>query len=394
MAPSIDPNVAPLIEQLGHTSFATREDANRKLLALGAAALPALRSAESHSSVEVRERAGRIRAEIDKTVFEQVTKRFILEADSQQSFGLPGWNTFRQISGESRTSKLLFVAMLRNQRDLARSVDLAENAKGTASGASTLKQLEARMVLESERLRARNMRGQPADIGDTVGLLLAASMFSDTISIEVNESIATALMLGTQAEYFSKPGYGRCMRALAGRWIPKTQLALANNALNLAMQHAIPEGAVVARRHLDSSSDVDTRVRALQCLARFGNESDVSNIAKLLDEEAVVYEFNDRNELGAFRNGIRVEDMPPPGLKNALEPSSTKKIVRLNDVALAVCLVLGSEDVTKVFPKFEVNAPIGVDLTEVAFGSDEQDEHKLAIANWRKAHPQFTEKSN
>lgn len=386
--------IALLVEQLGASGFAEREEANRLLLEIGADTLPALRAAERHTSVEVRERARRIRVEIDKAVFEQVTKRFILEPDSQQSFGLPGWNAFRKIAGDARTSKLLFVLMLRNQRDLAQYVEIADRSLGTASEGTSMQQLEARLLLETERLRARNFRGQPADVGDTVGMLFACSMFKNDVSIEVNETISMGLLLGTHTEYFNKVGYGRCMRALTGNWIPKTQSVLTDRVLMLAMQHAIREGAIVARRHLDSSSDLETRVQALQCLSRFGNETDIAAVAQLLDEEAVVYEFTDRNELAALRDGIRVEDMPPPGLKNALPAMERTKIVRLNDVALAVCLMLGSEDVAKVFPKFQANAPTGVDLMDVAFASDEQDQHKLAIASWRKEHPQFVAKSN
>ncbi len=386
--------IGSLIEQLGASNFAEREDANRKLLTIGGAALPELRNAQHHSSVEVRERANRIRVEIDKEVFQQVTKRFILESNSQESFGLPGWNEFRSIAGDARTSKLLFVLMLRNQRDLAQHVEMAWHAKGTAASASALQRLEARTILEAERLRSQSFRGQPPEVGDTVAMLFACSMFNDNVSIEINETIIQALRYGSHMEYFNKAGYGRCMRALTGKWIFKTQSSLSDEILAIAMQQSIPEGVIVARRHLDGSSNFETRVSALQCIARFGNEADIANVAKLLDEETVVYQFTDRSELGALRDGIRVEDIPPPGLKNIPVEDERTHIVRLSDMALAVCMVLSSEDVTKVFPKYEARDARGISLMDVAFPSDGQDQHKLAIANWKKTHPQFVENSN
>ncbi|MHC4954531.1 MAG: HEAT repeat domain-containing protein, partial [Planctomycetota bacterium] len=48
-----------LIELLGHDEYNVREDATKKLIALGAAAIPALEKAVQDEDVEVRMRAGR-----------------------------------------------------------------------------------------------------------------------------------------------------------------------------------------------------------------------------------------------------------------------------------------------------------------------------------------------
>jgi len=386
--------IASLVERLGDPLFATREEANRKLLEIGAPAIPLLRAAERHSFLEVRERAGRIREEIDKVVFENVIKRFITDGESKQSYGLPAWNQFSAIAGDSRTSKLLFVMMLRNQLELAHFVEAAGRAKGSAAAVAASAALEARMALEAERLRNRNYRGQLPEVGDTVGLLVACSMFDQSVSIEVNEMIYTSLYRGTHIEYFTKAGYGRCMRALAGSWIPKTQASLANDVLSIAMQRSIPEGAIVARRHLDRATDYETRVRALQCLAKFGNETDIENIAKLLSEETVIYEFTARKGQGLPRDGIQVENMPPPGFKQPVIPDAITMIVRMSDLALAVCLRLGAEDVANVFPNYEPNDQDGIQLMDIAFAADEQQQHKQAISKWMREHPEFIEKSN
>ncbi len=386
--------IATLVEQLGDPMFAAREDANRQLLEIGAPALPLLRTAERHSLLEVRERASRIRAEIDKIVFETVIKQFITDSESKQSYGLPAWNQFSAIAGDSRTSKLLFVMMLRNQLELAQFIEAAGQVKGTESAAAASAALEARLALEAERLRNRNFRGQLSEVGDTVGLLVACSMFDQSVSIEVNEVIYSSLYRGTHVEYFTKVGYGRCMRALAGSWIPKTQASLASDVLSIAMQRSIPEGAVVARRHLDRATDYETRVRALQCLAKFGNETDLENVAKLLTEETVIYEFTVRKDQGIPRDGIKVENGGPPGLKQPVILDGTTMIVRMSDLALAVCLRLGSEDVTKVYPNYEPNEQDGIQLMDIAFAEDDQQPHKQAIANWQREHPAFVEKSN
>jgi hypothetical protein len=399
-AVSMDDEVRTLIDQLSSPAFATREAASKRLLEIGSPTLELLRKAKQHPAIEVRERANRICEEIDKVVFENITKKFILAVDGTQSFGLPAWDVFRSISGDSRTSKLLFVTMLRSQSELARHVEAASNAKGTANSAVAHEQLAAKASVEAERLFVRSNRGELPAVGDTVGLLLACSLFSDTsgmasASNSVNELIVASLYRAPQTEYFMKPGYDRCMRALAGQWISKTQASLANDVLSIAIQRNIPEGAIVARRHLDASNNGETRVFALQCLARFGNEGDITSVSKLLNDELIVYEFTDQSNIGSPRDGIREDDMPPPGSKRNNPPRDVRRmIVRLNDLALAVCLTLGSEDLTAAFPNYEPNQSNGIDLVDCAFPVDGYENHKSAIARWKQEHPLGAEENN
>jgi len=379
-----------LIEQFSSPSFAVREAASKRLLEIGAPALELLRKVETHPSLEVRERAGQICNEIDKLVFEGITKNFLLDADATQSYGLPAWSEFREIAGASRTSKLLFVMMLRNQRELATFVAAAGAAKESSDSAARLQQLEVRTALEAERLRSKSIRGQLPDVGDAVGLLLACSMFEDTAPIDVNQTILSALYGRAMGEYFLKAGYGRCMRALAGRWITKTQAAQADDVLSIALQRGIAEAAIVARRHLDETSDLETRVRAFQCLSRFGNEADIASVAVYLKDESVALEFAERV------GDAQVEFGAPPGFqqKQPARKGERLMIARVSDLALAVCMVLGSEDVTSVFPKYEPNEINGILLMDVAFAADEQEYHQLAITRWQQEHTALNQKAN
>ncbi len=135
------------IEQLAAPSFSQREEASRQLLSIGEPAIELLRAAKSHSSIEVSDRAARIYTEIEKQVFESVTKHFLLQSDGSQGYGLPAWSQFREIAGDSRSSKLLFVTMLRSQRELATFVEAGKDAQ-------SIERLSKRAIQEAERLRA------------------------------------------------------------------------------------------------------------------------------------------------------------------------------------------------------------------------------------------------
>ncbi len=396
---SIDEEVESLIEQLSSPSFSNRETASKRLLEIGAPALELVRQAKQLQSIEVQERANRICEEIDKGIFENVTKKFILSADQSQSFGLPAWDLFRSITGSSRTSKLLFVTMLRTQGDLAKHIESVIQSKGTENSVAAYEELGAKAETEAERLHLRISRGELPTAGDTVGLLLACALFNDTAAIgsasnEVNEVIVSSLYRTGQGDS-SKPSYERCMRALAGQWIPKTPSSFASDVLSIAHQRGIPEGATIARRHLDASNDRETRVFALQCLARFGNAGDIASVSKLLDDELIVYEFNDQSNIGFLRDGIHEDNMPPPGSNGTLPTRNDRKlIVRINDLALAVCLQLGSEDVGAAFPKYQPNESNSLFLVDFAFPADDQTNHKLAIARWKQEHPQYAPGNN
>lgn len=391
--------IETLIENLGSPTFAVREAASKQLLEIGAPTLDLLSRAKQHPSVEVSERATRICKEIDKGIFENVTKKFILSSDGTQSFGLPGWDAFRSITGDSRTAKLLFVTMLRSQSELAKFVEVASKAEGAKDSADAQQELLTKATEEAEKLHIRNLRRTPS-VGDTVALLLASSVLNEasvigSTSNEVNDVVVISLNTTPQTEYFLKPGYDKCMRALTGRWISKTQSSIAREVLSLALQRNIPEGANVARRHLDASNDRETRVYALQCLARFGNAEDIPSVAKLFDQEIIVCEFADQSDIGVPMDGIQVDDMPPPGLKRKPQTRDVRKlIVRMNDLALAVCQKLSSEDLSSTFPKYQPNEANSIILVDLAFPSDNTGDQDLAIARWIQEHPQFAQENN
>jgi len=70
-----------LIEQLGSDRFAAREEASRKLLALGEAALPALEKARRAADAEVRRRADRLAAHIGRLRQERLVRRLVADVN-------------------------------------------------------------------------------------------------------------------------------------------------------------------------------------------------------------------------------------------------------------------------------------------------------------------------
>jgi HEAT repeat protein len=388
-------DIGRLINDLRDSSFAVREAASLRLLEIGEPGLSALHAAASDPSPEVRQRVATIRTEVERLVFEERARGFLISTNPSEDFGLPAWKQFREVVGTTRSSKLLFLEMLRRQRELALSIHNASEALGTPNEQTALEEMSQLAALSAQQVRA-NMTygGMLPEIGDAVGLLTACALMKDQPSIEINLTITSAMYRGEVGEYFSKAGYGRCMRALAGKWMPKTQEVMAADVLSLAMQKDVAEGALVARKHLGKNSDRDIRIAAFQCLARFGDTNDIPLLETHLNDQTILHQFE--GSILLSRGDINIEESAPPlgrRPKPALPASDSEVMtVRVSHLALATCMLLAKEDPAAVFPRFQAFSSRGFSLNSIAFPIDDQDSHAQAVADWlqRQANRNLT----
>ncbi len=390
-----NPEAVQLLKKLHEPSFAAREAASLRLLEMGEGSLSALRSAESDPSIEVRQRVGMIRAEVDRLVFERRAKGFLIASDPAENFGLPGWNQFRLLVGSARSSKLLFIEMIRRQRELADCIDAASQALGTPNERAAFEKMNQTAAESAQRLRA-NMTygGTLPEIGDAVGLLTACALIKDQPSIEINVTIVSIMYRGEVGDYFNKAGYGRCMRTLTGRWMPKTQDVIAADLLSLGMQKDIPESVTIARQHLGKQSDNDIRIAAFQCLARFGATTDIELAEPYLKDDTIVHQFEESYLFN--RDDINVENVPPPLGKPQLPvvPKNKLLAVRISDLALAACMAIGDEKLALVFPRYQESPIRGFALNSLAFPLEDQAAHDAAIQSYLKRRVDRVLKAN
>jgi hypothetical protein len=374
---AIDQRVASLIADLGDAAFAKRERASTELLAIGEDALAQLRALPDSSSFEMRYRAELVRARIEKEKFTRLSNSFLLDLDPNHSYGLPAWSAYRDVVGASRTSKLLFLEMLREQPEVAQLIENASHAQAPQAAQTVLATVashQAAQVRESLYLIL------DPKIGDVVGMLLAAATLDMQTPVEISDVIVSneRRSFGSNIQ---KQGYGTCLRKLMAAWIPKTHDSLAPTVMDIALRYDLAEGVDIARKHLTANFDNDTRKIAFYCLARFGNETDVASLLPLLDDEAVVDEF-DRNLGGA---GIDVSNAAPPGIQGDAA-ARENVVVRVNDLALVTIMILSNEDPLLVFPRFEPHPQFGFFVHALACPSELAEDRKQRIEQWKKLH--------
>ncbi|MEK6236513.1 MAG: hypothetical protein N2C14_17540, partial [Planctomycetales bacterium] len=105
-----------LVLQLGHDSFAAREEAAEQLAQLGLSAKDALQLGREHDDAEIRSRSRRIWELVQQRDFQHRLQSFL--HDEEDGRGFPGWKRFRDAIGSGAESRTLFAEMLKAESHL------------------------------------------------------------------------------------------------------------------------------------------------------------------------------------------------------------------------------------------------------------------------------------
>jgi len=382
--------LAALITQLESNSFSVREAASAELLAFGELALPNLRTISNSAPFEVRHRAELIRERIEDDKFASLSRSFLLDLNGDNSYGLPAWDKYRELVGASRSSKLLFLEMIREQPELARLIEVVSVPTPSRVAVRTLESLAS---MEAVRLREEIFALREPHLGDAVAMLLVAATVPHQTPIEISEIIVSNERRAfgghvTQQGYAStagghvaQPGYGNCLRKLMSAWLPKTHQSMAPTAMDCALRYDLSEGLEIARRHLTANFDSDTRKLAFYCLARFGNETDLPLLLPLLNDQKVVDEF----ARSAIEGEIHVSNAAPPGIPPA-PVLSNNMVVRINDLAITTAMLLLAEDPSEFYPRFETHAKLGFFIHSLAAPPESVEQQQQRIDQWKQQH--------
>lgn len=397
----VEAEVSKLIRQLASPLFSVREQSMVSLREIGEPALAQLRKV-SPLHLESHRRAQLIVRRIEDEQFDRVSRVFLLDKDPRNSYGLPAWECYREIVGSSRTSKLLFLDMVREQPELARIIASVSrrpeslNDDRQADGAKTI-ELE-RLAIETARLSTRlslsGWRREEPAIGDLIAVLLATSQIEGSAPVEINDLLQICAHRTPVTEYTQRSGFRNVIHGLYTLWIPKTHAAMAPDAMFISLRDGHSTGAIIARRNLAAHLSVRTREYSILCLARFGDSSDIIRLSPLLDDDTVCSEFRASQLPQSVRREIEESDESPPGAKrnkaekgNAHEQQIEAQYqYRIRDGALAASMLLANENMQEVFPNFVADDRFAFDIRGVAVLNDKQrqEERLTQIEKWKK----------
>ncbi len=373
------------IVQLDSSSFVERERATAALIEIGEPAVEQIVRIPATASFEVRRRGAIVEQKVAEKIFQQRSRKFLLDLDPSQSYDLPAWNAFRDLVGSTRTSKLLFLEMLKHDRDLATLVEAYDAAKRASSGLGE-RETKQQAVYElatrkAEHLQFRLFAVPTPEIGESLSILFAGAVLDDMAPVEVSRLITGVSQMSFHG-YLRKQGYSECLKKLLSAWLPKTHAAMAPEAMRLSLTLELPVVAPIARQHITKNFDVSTRALAFQCLAKFGEPTDVPLLLTFAEETTIVEQFSDS------ASGITVMKGAPPGLFPPGQEDSLElnhRVVRINDLAAVSAMLLLQEDPLTIFPNYSHDKAQLIYTHDLAVSEDESLEQIARIQAWAQA---------
>jgi hypothetical protein len=335
-----------LVSRLGHEEFAMRERAAAELIALELDATPALRIGTNSQNREIRYRSLKLLDLISEIDLERRFEHFKNDPDPDQDYGLPGWDAYREVVGDSPAAKLLFISMHEDESDLLGQIEDNPNHLRNA--------LENRC----DQLRWQAMFGRVQDrIGTTATLLFVATRDESDVSLLIQTVVYMACS-GSSFEAAIESGPLReVLATLTERWITRQPSQGTTYALLLGLSNGLKGCLSRARGVFESPVATDSdRMYASLCLAKFGDESDFFRLETFLDDVTICA----RAQLN--------EQVPD---------------TQMRDIALAALVRLAKQEPKDFgFDRLEFDRRLVFNLSSLGFRNEQS--RVQAIARWRE----------
>lgn len=241
------------VQQLGSDSYAQRQRARSELLTAGPDAHAALQRGRDAADLEIRMQSAAILSELQHSHFETELRRMQTATESGQHYQLPGWSEFRDLVGDDRQTRTLFVAMTRQFRQ-----PLAQLGSG---------RLDKTTVLPERQ-------GQTADLDPVAwGLLLLLNQESGEGSCLLNHYVRESLNQARIRTALQASPHATVLRRLVARSLDQQIDRSADRTwMRIAVEwDCRPQAVALARRATppDRGGSPACTATALAVLTRF-----------------------------------------------------------------------------------------------------------------------------
>jgi hypothetical protein len=331
---------AVLVEQLGAEEFSLRERATTRLIDLGVAAKRAVEAGKTHPDREIRYRCERILQIVDELDFQSRLTAFT--TGRSEGLDLPAWRRFRSLYGDDAETRGLFVEMQRAEAELMQAVE--NGPQGVARVA------DARAVqLQHSQRRA----GEATSLGSVAALLFAAVSDNVNLGLQTSYTLVNFCNQASFVEAMSDPAKSKILRKMLCEWVKRSQGAVAQQSMMLAMRYDLKEGLIPATRILQNVGEQPfIRQTAMMTVAKLGDASHVP----LLD--------------AALKDATRI---------SAHRIDNVQYETQLRDVALAAILILQKQDPKQFgFDRIKMNESSVFIFGTIGFENEDKRERAFA----------------
>ncbi len=329
-----DAELTALIDQLGANSFQSREAAMSQLLQIGPVALTALRSVDTSSDPELKQRIDVIAERLSNDDFEGRVAAF-LALDPGAT--LPGWEYARTKLGDRLLMRELYVEICRKHPAVVRLI-----------GGTVADRMAAQQTLTAEiataALNISDLPNQP-NTSDVLAILLIATDPELPPSEAADSMVVRLLRRFEIISSLNDPETKDPLRDLLGQWLVRVGKGRRLDALAISIQFEFVEGVALAKLALQDANDVETAEWAIKALAKFGKPEDADVLRPFLQ---------DARPAG---NGYILRD-----------PAGRTMVVKLGDVAMAAVAKLHERELRDIgFPIAQMAPMVVFDIDTLGF---------------------------
>lgn len=291
---------ADLVRQLGDARFAAREAAAKKLVEMGAAAVPALRAAATSDDEEVRSRSAALLPRAEAVGWKRRADAFL--ADPAAHGDLPLLAEWEKLAGKPDAgTRKLYSDML------AAAGSLMETAAADRKTALETLAAKAKAMLGAARGGGKQVEGSA---GEVAAVLLVQAVLKDPRnSNRADEGRSEPLYLLANpavAAALDDKQTGAAYRRLVVSWLDSRPADEHMSALYfalLAIRHPFPEADPALIRLATKHPSVQVRWVALEALGRSGTVTATTKLTELLADKSTMYD-----NLGNKDAGHQVRD--------------------------------------------------------------------------------------
>ena len=289
---------ADLVRQLGDPRFSVREAAGKKLVEMGAAAVPALAAGTRSADEEVRTRSAALLPQAEAVGWSRRADAFLADPDGKHDLPLKAeWD---KLAGKPDAgSRRLYADMLRAAGPLLETV-ATDRTAGRAAVAA-----RAKGLLDTNRAKGAQVE-VPA--GAVAAVLFAQAVLKDPAGPAGRERVEPLYLLANPATAaaLGDRQVGPAFRKLVVGWVESRPADEHMSTLYFALlahRRPFPEADPVLVRLATKHASVQVRWVAMEALGRSGTETATAKLTELLADTTTMYD-----NLGNQGAGHQVRD--------------------------------------------------------------------------------------
>lgn len=341
-----------LVQQLGDSSYAVREEAAKKLISQGLAAKGVLAEALDDADLEIRIRVHHILARIQQSELDARLAAFIADIHGEDDHGLPGWEPYRELVGGGREARRLFVEMIRTEASLLTAYE---------KGSDELPQLFAVRLasLQPNVIGGSNQNNEISPETMATLLLIGADKISGQNSASTSQ-LYSLLNHATAHLSITTGKHSPVLIELLEAWVTCGNLTVSHYGMMLALKYDLRKAGLQQAESIISQRPTSSSMLqyAIIAVGKYGDEEHIPLLRSLLDNKTVCHTWSNQ----------------------ALKKNGSIKI-QVRDVALAIILHMTGRDPAKYGFKLLRENPETLYYV-YTFGFIEDEEREAAHAKW------------